>query len=121
MSQENVELAKRFNRRRGTGTSRPRSSSSWRKTSGERSSWPAERLTPSTGATSLAFLALVDPDVEFGPLDVEMEGGGPYRGHDGLRAWLEDQFRVFPDWRRVEEIATWERSRSHGCAFAATA
>ena len=52
-----------------------------------------------------AFLAFVDPDVEFRPLDVELEGGGPYRGHEGLRAWLEDQFRVFPDFSgEVEEI-----------------
>ncbi len=52
-----------------------------------------------------AFLALVDPHVEFRPLDVELEGGGPYRGHDGFRSWMEDQLRVFPDFSgEIEEI-----------------
>ncbi len=32
-----------------------------------------------------AFLALCDHDVEFTPRALELEGGGPYRGHDGVR------------------------------------
>ena len=33
-----------------------------------------------------AFLALIDPDVEFRSLIGEMEGG-TYRGHEGVREW----------------------------------
>jgi ketosteroid isomerase-like protein len=52
-----------------------------------------------------AFLAFIDPEVEFRPLDVEIEGGGPYRGYDGFRRWFEDELRVFPDISgEIEEI-----------------
>jgi ketosteroid isomerase-like protein len=52
-----------------------------------------------------AFLALTDPDVEFISRIVELEGGGPYRGHDGVRRWWEDLFGVFPDFSaEVEEV-----------------
>jgi ketosteroid isomerase-like protein len=52
-----------------------------------------------------AFLALTDPDVEFISRIVELEGGGPYRGHDGIRRWWEDLFGVFPDFSaKVEEV-----------------
>jgi ketosteroid isomerase-like protein len=43
-----------------------------------------------------AFLAVMDPAVEFTPLVVAMEGG--YRGHDGIRRWWQDLFGVFPNW-----------------------
>jgi ketosteroid isomerase-like protein len=43
-----------------------------------------------------AFLALMDPAVEFTPYVVAMEGG--YHGRDGVRRWWQDLFGVFPDW-----------------------
>jgi len=43
-----------------------------------------------------AFLALVDPHMEFTPYVVAMEGG--YQGHDGVRRWWQELFEVFPDW-----------------------
>ena len=43
-----------------------------------------------------AFLAYMDPDVEFASMVLEVEG--TYRGHDGIRAWWEDVLAVFPDW-----------------------
>jgi ketosteroid isomerase-like protein len=53
----------------------------------------------------LSFLALVDPNVEFTPGDVELESGGPYRGHEGFRSWLEEELRVFPDFSaKIEQI-----------------
>ena len=52
-----------------------------------------------------ALLALADPDIEWFPRIAELEGGGPYRGHDGVRRWWEDLFGVFPDFSaKVEEV-----------------
>ena len=69
-----------------------------------------------------AFLACLDPGVEFRPLPLELEGGGPYRGHDGVRTWLEGQFQVFPDFSgRSRRYETWETSGSRECAFGAMA
>jgi ketosteroid isomerase-like protein len=45
------------------------------------------------------FLALMDPGVEFTPYERAVEGLGPYRGHDGIRAWWEDSFTALPDLR----------------------
>ena len=42
-----------------------------------------------------AFLTFIDTDVECVPLLMEPEGAS-YRGHDGIRQWLEDVFSVFP-------------------------
>jgi ketosteroid isomerase-like protein len=44
-----------------------------------------------------AFLALVDPDVDFTTRFVER--GGSYHGHEGVRTWWDDLLRVFPDFR----------------------
>ena len=44
-----------------------------------------------------AFIALTDPDVEFTSRFVELEGGGPYRGHDGIRTWWENVFGIWSD------------------------
>jgi hypothetical protein len=44
-----------------------------------------------------AFLALMDPGVEFTPYERVLEGLGPYRGHDGVRTWWEDSFAALPD------------------------
>jgi ketosteroid isomerase-like protein len=46
-----------------------------------------------------AFLELMDPDVEFTPYEVAVQGGGPYRGHEGVRRWWEEAFAVLPDLR----------------------
>jgi ketosteroid isomerase-like protein len=52
-----------------------------------------------------AFLALCDPDGEFFSHLVELEGGGPYRGHDGMRSWWENIFAFSPDFRsEIEEV-----------------
>ena len=44
-----------------------------------------------------ALLALVHPEVEAIPRLLSVEGGGIYRGHDGVRQWWESIFGVFPD------------------------
>jgi ketosteroid isomerase-like protein len=49
-----------------------------------------------------AYLALQDPEVEFTPYEVWVQGGEPYRGHAGVRSWWEDSFAVFPDLRVAE-------------------
>jgi ketosteroid isomerase-like protein len=52
-----------------------------------------------------AFLALADPDVEWIPRLLEVEGGGSYRGHDGIRSWWESLFAVFPDFTtEIDEV-----------------
>ena len=52
-----------------------------------------------------AFLALIDPQAEFVSRIVELEGGEPYRGHDGMRSWWENLLGVFPDFSvEVEEV-----------------
>jgi ketosteroid isomerase-like protein len=52
-----------------------------------------------------AFLALLDPDVEFYSRIVELEGGGPYQGHDGIRSWWESLFSISPDFRtEIEDV-----------------
>ena len=43
------------------------------------------------------YLALMDPEVEFTPYEVWVQGGEPYRGHAGVRTWWEESFAVFPD------------------------
>jgi ketosteroid isomerase-like protein len=44
-----------------------------------------------------AFLALADPEIEFTTLNLQVEGGRSYRGHDGVRSYWEDMISVFPD------------------------
>ncbi|MEO6496184.1 MAG: nuclear transport factor 2 family protein [Solirubrobacteraceae bacterium] len=46
-----------------------------------------------------AFLALHDPAVEFLPYEVSVQGGDPYRGHDGVRSWWRSSLEVLPDLR----------------------
>jgi hypothetical protein len=48
-----------------------------------------------------AWLALADPEVEISPLNVDLEGGRPYRGYDGIRRFWEDYLAVFPDFEVV--------------------
>ena len=69
-----------------------------------------------------AFLALCDPDGEFTTRVSELEGGGPYRGHDGVRSWLEDLLGISPDFSvEIEEVLDLgavtiarQRHRGHG-------
>jgi ketosteroid isomerase-like protein len=52
-----------------------------------------------------AVLALCDPDIEFADFLMEMEGGGSFRGHEGVRSWWETYFTVFPDVsQEIEEV-----------------
>jgi hypothetical protein len=56
-----------------------------------------------------AYLALMDPEVQFTPYEVWVQGGEPYRGHGGVRSWWEETFEVLPDLRaEVYEV------RDHG-------
>lgn len=45
------------------------------------------------------LLALMDPDIEWTPYEVRVQGGSPYRGHEGMRRWMEESFEVLPDLR----------------------
>jgi ketosteroid isomerase-like protein len=56
-----------------------------------------------------ALLALHDPDVEVVSLRMNVEGGHPFRGHDGVRSWYGSLLDIYPDW--VSEI---EKVREHG-------
>jgi ketosteroid isomerase-like protein len=52
-----------------------------------------------------AFLALCDPDGELISRIVALEGGRPYRGHDGVRRWWENLLAVFPDFSsEIDEV-----------------
>jgi ketosteroid isomerase-like protein len=52
-----------------------------------------------------ALLALADPDIELLSRIAEVEGGGPYRGHDGVRSWWESLFSISPDYSaELEEV-----------------
>jgi ketosteroid isomerase-like protein len=67
-----------------------------------------------------AFLALMDPGVEFTPYERALEGLGPYRGHDGVRNWWEESFAALPDLRaELNEVrdlgnVTFARGRLRG-------
>jgi ketosteroid isomerase-like protein len=44
-----------------------------------------------------AFLALIDPEVEFTARFMGMEGDPYYRGHEGVREWWRTLLAIFPD------------------------
>jgi ketosteroid isomerase-like protein len=75
-----------------------------------------------------AVLALADSNVEFFPRILEVEGGGPYRGHDGVRSWWESWITIAPDWSgEVEDVrdlgdvtVARTRFRGHGVGSGAT-
>jgi ketosteroid isomerase-like protein len=46
-----------------------------------------------------AFLAQMDPDTEFMPYEVAVQGGNPYRGLAGMKAWWQETLEVIPDFR----------------------
>jgi hypothetical protein len=58
--------------------------------------------------------------VEFISLLMQVEGGNPYRGHDGIRSWWERLLGISPDFSaEIEELRdlgdlTIARARSHG-------
>jgi ketosteroid isomerase-like protein len=64
-----------------------------------------------------AFLALMDPEVEFTPYERVIEGLGPYCGHDGVRTWWAESFEVLPDFRaEIYEVRDLGNSTFvHGC------
>jgi hypothetical protein len=64
-----------------------------------------------------AYLALTDPEVEFIPYEVWVQGGSPYRGHAGVRSWWDESFAVLPDLgAEVYEIRDLgNRTLVHGC------
>src|SRR4029079_1884826 len=70
-----------------------------------------------------AFLALCHPDVEFVTYAMQLEGGDPYRGHEGIRDWWEGLLAVYPDFRAdIEDIQDLgdliiTRARMHGRVF----
>ena len=52
-----------------------------------------------------AVLALLDPDVDFAPRSVALEGGRSYEGHDGVRTWWKSTFTAFSDYvLEIEEV-----------------
>jgi ketosteroid isomerase-like protein len=70
-----------------------------------------------------AYLALLDPEVEFTPRILEMESGSSFRGHDGMREWWRTLFAVFPDFTsevlevrepRPDSLIVSIRVRGHG-------
>jgi ketosteroid isomerase-like protein len=65
----------------------------------------------------VAYLEHQDPDVEFTPYEVWVQGGEPYRGHAGVRTWWEETFAVFPDLSaEVYEIRDFgDRTFASGC------
>ena len=75
-----------------------------------------------------AFLALADPDIEWFPVIVELEGGRPYRGHDGVRRWWEEWLAIAPDFggevkevRNLGDVTVARvRLRGHGVASGAS-
>ena len=75
-----------------------------------------------------ALLALADPDIEVFPLIARLEGGSPYRGHDGVRRWWENWLHTAPDFSaEVEEVrdlgdvtVTRYRVRGHGIGSGAS-
>jgi ketosteroid isomerase-like protein len=74
MSQENVELLRRFH-------------------------------AAFNGRDLDALLALHDPEVEVVSLRTGLEGGHPFRGHDGVRSWYGSLLDVYPDFvSEIEEL-----------------
>lgn len=63
-----------------------------------------------------AFLEIVDPEVEWHSLILEIEG--TFHGHDGIREWWAGLRGVFPDWNPelvgVRESGDWLIARARG-------
>ena len=75
-----------------------------------------------------ATLALADPDIEYFPRIGALEGGHPFRGHDGIRRWWESMLSVAPDFstevedgRELGDVTVVRaRVRGHGIASGAS-
>jgi ketosteroid isomerase-like protein len=46
-----------------------------------------------------AFIEFADPEIVIKPRIAAMEGGGPYRGHVGVRRFVQHLTAAFPDWK----------------------
>ena len=61
-----------------------------------------------------AFLELIDPEVEWHSLILEMEG--TFHGHEGVRRWWESLRSAFPEWApsfaEVEDRGDWVIARA---------
>jgi ketosteroid isomerase-like protein len=58
-----------------------------------------------TGRDLDALLALCDPDVEVVSMLMDLEGGHPFRGHDGVRRWYGSLLDIYPDYgSEIEEV-----------------
>jgi SnoaL-like domain len=69
-----------------------------------------------------AFLALCDPEVEFISDWLQVEGGGPYRGHDGVRDWWKRLLDAYPDFKQKSTTSrTSATALSRGCCGTAIA
>ena len=64
-----------------------------------------------------ALLALADPDIEYLPRIRELEGGGPYGGHTGIRSWWESMLGIAPDFSTevegVRDLGDMTVARAH--------
>jgi ketosteroid isomerase-like protein len=57
-----------------------------------------------TGRDLDALLALCDPDVEVVSMLMELDGGHPFRGHDGVRS-VRSLLDIYPDYgSEIEEV-----------------
>ena len=58
-----------------------------------------------------AFLAFMDPELEFTSRVIPVAGDVHYRGHDGIREWWKDLLMVFPDFQveaiEVRDLGEW--------------
>jgi hypothetical protein len=50
-----------------------------------------------------SYLETAHPDVEWHPFTTQAEGGGSYRGHEGVRLWWSHGDRVRPDSTSFQE------------------
>jgi ketosteroid isomerase-like protein len=46
-----------------------------------------------------AFLEQMHPETEFMPYEVAVQGGTPYKGPEGMRAWWKETLEVFSDFQ----------------------
>src|ERR1043166_9875728 len=68
-----------------------------------------------------AYVALMDPSVEFMPYERAVEGLGPYRGHDGVRTWWENSLQAIPDLTaELYDVRSRGDKRFGGCRLSGT-
>lgn len=58
-----------------------------------------------------AFLAFMDPELEFTSRVIPVAGDVDYRGHDGIREWWKDLLTVFSDFQveaiEIRDLGEW--------------